>query len=157
MTVTLRPMAADEWLAWRDRAIEAYAGDMVRVGAWPKDGATARAAAEFSGLAPTGQATPGHEFRSIVSGESETVGAVWFAPNEAIGRGSLFLWDITIAASSRGRGFGRAELEALDQAALELGYDSIRLHVFGDNEVARNLYRSAGYAETDVSMVKHLG
>jgi ribosomal protein S18 acetylase RimI-like enzyme len=156
MTVTLRPMAATEWAAWRERAIEAYAADMVRVGAWPKDSATARAAAEFASLSPAGQATPGHEFRSIVSGAGETVGAVWFAPNEAIGRGSLFLWDIAISAAFRGHGYGRAALDALNQAALELGYDTIQLHVLGDNEIARNLYRSSGYVETDVSMVKHL-
>ena len=157
MSVLLRPMAADEWMAWRDSAIEAYAADMVRVGAWPPDGATARAAAEFERFAPNGRETPGHEFRSIVSEEGATVGAVWFAPNDAIGDGSLFLWDIAIAPPFRGRGYGRAALVALDQVALELGYDSIRLHVFGDNQIARNLYRSTGYAETDVTMVKRLG
>ena len=157
MTVTLRPMAAGEWAAWRHAAIEVYAADMVRVGAWPADGATARAAAEFERFAPNGRETPGHEFRSIVTGDGETVGAVWFAPDGTIGHGSLFLWDIAIGAPFRGRGFGRAALEALDRAALQLGYRSIRLHVFGNNEIARNLYRSAGYVETDVTMVKHLG
>ncbi len=157
MSVTLRPMALDEWAAWRDAAIEAYAADMIRVGAWPADGAVVRAVAEFERFAPNGRETPGHEFRTIVTDDGETVGAVWFAPNEAIGQGSLFLWDIAIAAPFRGRGYGRAALEALDRAALQLGYHSIRLHVFGDNEIARNLYRSAGYVETDVTMVKHLG
>jgi len=157
MTVTLRPMPPDTWATWREAAIEAYAADMVRVGAWRPAEAAARATAEFARFAPAGQATPGHEFRSVVAEGGETVGSVWFAPNEATGHGALFLWDIAIAADFRGRGYGRAALEALDRIALELGYDSIRLHVFGDNEVARNLYRSAGYAETDVSMVKHLG
>jgi ribosomal protein S18 acetylase RimI-like enzyme len=57
----------------------------------------------------------------------------------------------------RGRGYGRAAPEALEPLAISLGYGSIGLHVFGDNEVARRLYRSAGYAETDVSMLKRLG
>jgi len=35
-------------------------------------------------------------------------------------------------------------------------YDAIGLHVFGDNDVARGLYRSSGYVETDVSMRKTL-
>ncbi len=46
---------------------------------------------------------------------------------------------------------------ALEVLARELGYDAIGLHVFGDNEVARALYRSAGYVETDVTMRKRLG
>ena len=45
----------------------------------------------------------------------------------------------------------------LNNMARTLGYDEIGLHVFGDNEIARNLYRSAGYVETNVSMVKRLG
>jgi predicted GNAT family acetyltransferase len=28
--------------------------------------------------------------------------------------------------------------------------------VFGDNDVARHLYRAVGYSETDVSMIKRL-
>ncbi len=54
----------------------------------------------------------------------------------------------------RGRGYGRVALEPI---ALELGYDEIGLHVFGDNDVARNLYRSSGYVEIDVTMHKRLG
>jgi len=57
----------------------------------------------------------------------------------------------------RGHGYGRAALLLLEPLARELGYDAIRLHVFGDNEVARRLYRSTGYTETDVSMLKRLG
>ena len=53
--------------------------------------------------------------------------------------------------------YGRAALEALEPIARELGYDAIALHVFADNDVARSLYRSSGYVETDVSMRKHLG
>ena len=47
-------------------------------------------------------------------------------------------------------------MEALE-VARALGYDAIRLHVFGDNAVARRLYRAVGYEETDVTMRKRLG
>ena len=40
--------------------------------------------------------------------------------------------------------------------ARSLGYDAIGLHVFGDNDVARTLYRTSGYEETDVTMRKAL-
>ena len=70
--------------------------------------------------------------------------------------GAAFIWDIAIVAEYRGRGYGRAALQALEPLVRELGYDSIGLHVFGDNEVARQLYRSVGYMETDVSMQKRL-
>jgi ribosomal protein S18 acetylase RimI-like enzyme len=44
-----------------------------------------------------------------------------------------------------------AEVEARSH-----GLPRIALNVFGGNEVARNLYRSLGYAETSVQMAKDL-
>ena len=154
--VTLRPMPADVWNAWRAASIRAYASDMVRVGAWPAEDAEARATSLFARLVPDGQATAGHEFRSIVNEAGVTVGAVWFAPESDVGRGAAFLWDIVVDPEHRGRGYGRAALEALEALVPTLGYDAIKLHVFGDNDVARHLYRAVGYSETDVSMIKRL-
>jgi ribosomal protein S18 acetylase RimI-like enzyme len=155
--VTLVPMTAATWDAWRDASIAGYVRDMVRVGAWPADDAPARASRELEHLLPSGRETPGHEFRSIVSGSGETVGAIWFGPYELVGAGAAFVLDIAVDGEYRGRGYGRAALLALEPIVRQLGYDSIRLHVFGDNEVARNLYRTSGYVETDVSMLKRLG
>ena len=155
--VSLVPMSAAAWTAWRARSIARYAGDNVRVGAWPADGAEARATLDFEHILPDGQATPGHEFRSILDDRGATVGALWFAPNPPGQRHAIFIWDIEIDPSHRGQGHGRAALEALEPIARSLGYDEIELHTFGDNEVARNLYRSTGYREVNVSMVKRLG
>jgi ribosomal protein S18 acetylase RimI-like enzyme len=155
--VTLPPMSDERWASWRAASLLGYAQDNVRIGAWPAEGAEARASAQLDTILPGGRATPGHEFRSILNERGEVVGALWFAPNQADGRPAIFIWDIVVAPEFRGRGYGRAALEALEPIARELGYAEIGLHVFGDNEVARQLYRSAGYVETNVSMVKRLG
>jgi len=154
--VTLTPMPRDVWDAWRTASIRRYAGDMVRVGAWSAEDAEARAASLFAHLVPDGQSTAGHEFRSVVNASGETVRAVWLAPDAEAGPRTAILWDIVIDAEHQGRGYGRAALEALEPLVRALGYDAIRLHVFGDNDVARHLYRAAGYRETDVSMIKRL-
>jgi ribosomal protein S18 acetylase RimI-like enzyme len=154
--VTLKPMSAQTWAAWRIVAIANYARDNVRIGAWPAEGSDDRAAGDLGRILPDGQATPGHDFRSIVNEVGTIIGSLWFAPNDAAHRRAIFIWDIAIGAEFRGRGYGRAALEALEPIAESLGYTEIELHVFGDNEVARNLYRSAGYVETNVSMVKRL-
>ena len=154
--VILATMPRDTWERWRAASIRGYARDMVRVGAWPAEGAEERAAVEFARLVPRGQATPGHEFWSILTDAGETVGAIWFAPEAEVGHGAGFIWDIAIDEEHQGRGYGRAALEALEPLARARGYDTIRLHVFGDNDVARHLYRSVGYEETDVSMRKRL-
>lgn len=155
--VTLEPLSADAWASWRVAAIAGYARDNVRIGAWPNEGAEARAAVDLGTILPDGQATANHEFRAIVNAEGDAVGVLWFAPNQAPNRRAIFIWDIVVAAEFRGRGYGRAALAALEPIARGLGFDAIELHVFGDNEIARNLYRSAGYVETNVSMVKRLG
>jgi len=155
--VTLTPMPLGVWDEWRAASIRRYARDMVRVGAWPADGAKDRATSLFARLVPDGQSTAGHEFRSIVNESGETVGAIWLSPDAEAGRGAAFLWDIVIDPEHRGRGYGRATLEALEPLVRALGYDAIRLHVFGDNDLARHLYRAVGYVETDMSMVKRLG
>jgi hypothetical protein len=134
--VTLEPMTQETWEAYRIGAIRDYAESKVRTGAWPAEGAVERSEREFSELLPDGVATPGHDVRSIVDETGAIVGTLWFGPID-IG--------------------GRQALDALEPLAREQGYDAISLHVFGDNEVARNLYRSSGYVETDVQMRKSLG
>jgi ribosomal protein S18 acetylase RimI-like enzyme len=155
--VTLEPMSLEAWEQWRAAAVRGYAADKVRVGTWPAEGAEARSEREFADLLPQGLATPGHELRSIVSEAGEVVGTLWFGPLRDASQCTCFIWDIEVLAEVRGRGYGRAALAALEPIASALGYDTIGLHVFGDNEVARNLYRSSGYIETDVMMRKTIG
>ena len=57
---------------------------------------------------------------------------------------------ITIAASARGVGVGRAMLETLETWAREFGVSRIALGVFPNNERALALYRSLGYEEEGV-------
>ena len=155
--VTLVPMTAEAWDRWLVASIRGYAEEKVKVGAWTADESQARSEREFAELLPAGRTTPGHHFRSIVDESGASVGILWFGPIREIGTGTCFIWDFEVAPEARGKGYGRAALEALEPIARELGYDAIGLHVFGDNEVARNLYRSSGYVETDVQMRKPLG
>lgn len=78
-------------------------------------------------------------------------------PRSEPDRGTAFIYDIAIDEAFRRLGYGRGALRALEPLARELGYDAIGLQVFGDNDVARNLYRSPGDIETDVTMRKRLG
>ena len=155
--VSLQPMSAEAWEAWRVASIRGYAKEKVTAGTWPADGAQDRAVAESAGLLPGGQETAGHEFRAIVTEAGEPVGVVWLAPQREIGRGAAFIYDIVIDERQRGHGYGRAAMVALEPLARSLGYDKIRLHVFGHNAIARGLYTSIGYVETDVQMEKQLG
>ena len=150
-------MEPDAWDAWRDGSILGYADEKVRAGTWPADSAEVRARDEFARLLPDGQHTAGHEFRSVLTGSGEAVGVIWFAAQDRIGHGAAFIYDIVIDPDRRGHGYGRAAMEALEPLARSLGYDTIRLHVFGHNAVARHLYETVGYATTDLMMMKRIG
>jgi ribosomal protein S18 acetylase RimI-like enzyme len=154
--VTLEPMSDEAWIAWREASIRGYAQDKVRVGSWPAEAAEARAANEFASLLSAGASTPGRELRSITRADGVPVGAIWVGPDPSGDRRAAWVWDIVIDEAFRGQGYGRAAMLLLEPLARDMGYEMIRLHVFGDNDVARGLYRSVGDAEEDVVMIKRL-
>jgi ribosomal protein S18 acetylase RimI-like enzyme len=58
---------------------------------------------------------------------------------------------------SRGQGYGRAAMEALEAVARSAGFASLLLHVFGHNTRAQRLYESCGYRATNVNMREDFG
>ena len=77
---------------------------------------------------------------------------LWINIRPKVGKTEAFIYDIVIDEDRRGRGYGRATMLACVARARELGAQSIGLHVFGDNAVARGLYTSLGFVETNVQM-----
>jgi ribosomal protein S18 acetylase RimI-like enzyme len=114
------------------------------------------ASADLAELLPEGAATPGNEVRSVMSADGQVVGSVWLGPKGPGDTYTCVVWDIHIEPAVRGRGFGRAAMLEAEALAGRMGYARIELHVFGDNTVARQLYRSLGYIETDIQMRREL-
>ena len=67
-----------------------------------------------------------------------------------------FIPDLVVLASHRGRGIGRALLEAAETRAREAGADGVRLSVKTGNAGARSLYEADGYEPTDIYLEKKL-
>ena len=59
----------------------------------------------------------------------------------------LNIHDLAVLPEFRGRGAGRALLEAAESRARELGCCKLTLEVREDNERARSLYRSSGFGD----------
>jgi ribosomal protein S18 acetylase RimI-like enzyme len=72
------------------------------------------------------------------------------------GRKIASIHDVSVEESSRGKGFGRQILALAENHAKRAGAGKIRLHVFAENTVARSLYKSAEFNETNVDMCKAL-
>ena len=153
--VRLDPMTSEEYAAYHRDAVLAYAEPHVSAKSWPAEGARQRAVDEYAGLLPEGAATPGHHLYVARNGDRK-IGMIWFAERPH-GTGRVaYLYDIRVDADLRGQGHGEALMRALEDKVRAAGLKAVRLQVFGNNSVARSLYRKLGYFETNVVMAKEL-
>lgn len=155
MSLSLRPLANDEFESWFPRLRDGYAEDMARDAGMAPEKATALAAAQMDELFP-GRAPSPQQLVYVLEADGERVGELWVCDRQDRVQHALFIYNIEIDEEHRGKGYGRAAMELAESEARRLGIDRIALNVFGKNEVARNLYRSLGYEENAVSMSKNL-
>lgn len=155
MRFSLRSMTSDEFTAYQEKLAANYARSHVRAGSWPEDGALARAVEQITALLPDGLDSADQHLYTALDGD-RPVGLIWFAKQVAPDGPIAFVYDVVIQEDQRGNGYGEAMMRAIEAKVRELGLTTVRLHVFGDNEVARSLYRKLGYAEVHVTMDKHL-
>ena len=118
-----------------------------------EDAAREKAARDFPNLLPNGVDTEGQDLYTVVS-DGEPVGVLWLCEREIDGGRVLFIYDVRLHEAQRGKGFGRATMQLVEDEARRRGIPQITLNVFGGNEVARSLYRSLGYDEIAVYMSK---
>ncbi len=145
----------DTWWAWATRD---YSEEHVKSGNWTAEESLGRSEGEFRKLLPQGTATPGHFLYAVEEPVEKThVGIVWFradhgpdAPRPPV----LFIYDLRVYEPFRGKGYGAQTMGLVEEKARELGFDTISLHVFGHNKVARSLYQKLGYVATNVLMSK---
>jgi ribosomal protein S18 acetylase RimI-like enzyme len=100
-------------------------------------------------------ATPGHHLY-IARNSDRKVGMVRFAERAHGADRVACLYDIEVDADLRGQGLGEALARAMEPEARSAGLKAVRLQVFGNNSVARSLYRKPGYIETSVVMAEDL-
>ncbi len=152
--LVVRRMAPAEYETYRRRSATTYAAEHVQAGDWSRDQAQELAEKEFDELLPDGVATRG---MVLLVGESddEVAGIVWVgaAPRQQPG---WWIYDIEVVPEHRGRGHGRALLDAAEREVRRAGVETIGLNVFGGNDAAWALYESAGYELTSAQMRKQL-
>ncbi|MDQ6605550.1 MAG: GNAT family N-acetyltransferase [Actinomycetota bacterium] len=152
--LVVRGMTRDEFDAYRRRSASMYAAEHVRAGDWHPDQALELAEKETDELLPDGVETSGVV---LLVGEraGQVVGIVWAGPAPRQ-RPGWWIYDIEVVPAERGRGYGRALLEAAEREIRRLGGNTVGLNVFGGNDTARGLYESSGYEITSALMRKRL-
>ncbi len=150
-------MPRERFSAYRDGLVRDYARDKVQAGAWSSEDAPRRAAADVDGLLPDGTETEDHYLYLLRDrSPAEEVGVVWLAVlDSGVGR-SVWIYDVQIYEPFRRKGHATRALRAVEGRAIELGAESVELHVFGHNPAARALYEKVGYETTSVVMRRRL-
>jgi GNAT superfamily N-acetyltransferase len=155
VSVQLRPMRDDEFADWLPAMRRRYTDDMVHDAGLSAERADVKATEDIERLFPGG--TPSDEqLVFVVEAEGETVGDLWLAERDDSFQRCIFIFDIRLDESQRGKGYGKAAMLFAEEEARRRGFDTVALNVFGRNATARNLYRSLGYEENAVAMSKTL-
>ena len=149
--IALRPLRDDEYGAWDAAHRAEYEHGLVEFAGMERAAAQAKVARDVAAVLPDRLATEGTRIWAVEE-DGRTVGTVFLG----VRSGECWLYDITIDAAERGRGYGRAAMLALEDEVRRLGHNSVTLNVWGGNAVARGLYRSLGYVEQSVHMRKPL-
>ncbi|MGW1910399.1 GNAT family N-acetyltransferase [Streptomyces sp. NPDC002076] len=140
--VTARPMTEVEYPQWLALEKAAYVGDIVRSGALSPEEAVRKSDRDFADLIPQGLATPDNSFL-VLEAAGEHIGTGWLKHRYL--PGVTYGYSLHIQEQHRGKGYGRAAMAAGELATLEAGDTALMFTVWGGNEVAMNLYTSAGY------------
>jgi len=156
MTVTLRPMAAAEFPAYRERLLEAYSADIARARGLPAGSALRQATQQTDELLPHGVCTYGQLLFIAVDDTGEPVGLLWLATHSPDGVQAGWIHAIEVDEAHRGNGYGRELMLLAVVESRRRGLTALRLNVFAPNVVARQLYESLGYEITSQNMAKRL-
>ncbi|BFP56558.1 GNAT family N-acetyltransferase [Streptomyces griseus] len=153
--LTARAMSEEEFAAWRQEALLAYAQDWIDRGVEPEQ-ARRKSEADHAAHLPDGLATEGVRFDVLVHA-GEVVGHVWVALRELPPGGPAgFVFDVEVREEHRGRGYGRALMLLAEDTTRACGADRLGLHVFASNTPALRLYESLGYTTTRYNLAKAL-
>jgi ribosomal protein S18 acetylase RimI-like enzyme len=155
--VQLVPMTEVCFAAYLESSVADYAGDNVRAGRWTADEALKLSRAEFNRLLPQGLGTPGqHLFEVVAEPGPRRVGMIWVSLPAGPAPAGAFIYDIRIDPDQRGKGYGSAAIQGVEDFARTKGASRMGLNVFAHNPNARRLYAKRGYLTVAEQMAKSL-
>ena len=153
--ITLIPIEQANYDVFLEQETVEYANDHVKSGNWHAEDAIEKSRAEFQHYLPDGPKSKDQFVFTIFNDEThQKLGVLWVQVKMDDPHREAFIFDFIIEEQFRGKGFGKQALTALDQKLIELGAESVGLHVFGHNTTAFELYKKMGYKVTNINMRK---
>ena len=155
--IALRKMTEAEYFVFLMESISQYTAEKMKGEGLSAEDAANVANNSFRELLPDGLQTRDHHLFSIVENASqENVGAMWFARRQTESKIYAYIYDFFLHENARGKGWGKLAMRLLEDEVRKVGLNSIQLHVFGHNKIARSLYEAQGFRTTNVIMAKEL-
>lgn len=150
----LKAMTEQDFEVYQNIEIPRYAKENEKPRGMSAEEALEFSKKSFANLLPNGIKTPNHFF--FILEDEKRIGTLWLFIRQENNRKNLFVYNIEIEESRRGQGHGKMAMQKVCEFAKENGCQSVELHVFGHNLVARNLYISMGFEPTSIIMKKVL-
>lgn len=150
----LRPMEPGEFPAYRQIVIAEYAKDIAESRRCSPEEAQTRSVASIDTALPQWADTPSLRLKCIVadSDNHKIAGYLWISISENI----AWVYDIYLQPEWRGKGYGKASLEAVQRELSQEGVAEIGLRVAANNARAKALYTSLGFEVTGFNLSKRL-
>lgn len=149
----LRPMEPGEFPAYRQIVIAEYAKDIAESRRCPPEEALTRSEASIGAALPQWAETPSLRLKCIAAdSDGHTIGYLWISISETV----AWVYDIYLQPEWRGKGYGKASLEAIQRELTQDGVTEIGLRVAANNPRAKALYKSLGFEVTGFNMSKRL-
>nr|WP_237533393.1 GNAT family N-acetyltransferase [Streptomyces sp. SID685] len=101
---------------------------------------------DFAELLPEGLATPDTTLL-VLEAAGEPIGTGWLKHGYL--PGVTYGYSLHVHEAQRGKGYGHAAMAVGERATFAAGESALMFTVWGGNEVAMNLYTSAGYGILD--------
>lgn len=94
--------------------------------------------------------TAGHNYLNIINGRGENVGKLWVQLDQ---RSRVFhLKSIEVDPDKRRMGFGKSTVAFCESMSFQKGFE-MRVHIFGKNNAAEQLFRTTGFTTLVKSFV----
>jgi len=152
--ITLTDKTAEALKTWVPAMRESYIAQRIEAGERPESARTA-GTGQMDQLFPGDVPAEGqHVMDAVLDGE--VVGTLWMGRPFGGDETMWFVFYVEIDPAHRGRGLGRAVMQAAEAWTAEHGGTRVGLSVMGPNTVARSLYDSLGYEVMATGMYKDL-
>jgi ribosomal protein S18 acetylase RimI-like enzyme len=135
--------------------LKTYTEQRIEAGENPESART-NGAAQIGQLFPDGKPSEGQHVMDVLDGD-EVVGLLWMGRPFGSADKAWFVFYVEIDEAHRGRGLGRAAMQAAEEWTVEHDGTRVALNVFGPNMVARALYDSLGFQVMGTTMFKDVG